>query len=423
MANALTKRQSNHRLLARVLDTPNLVSQVRALPAQALSKLVDHIGLEDAGEIVALATTEQVERVFDHDLWRNDRPGSEERFDDERFVVWLEVLLEAGDELVATRLSELPEELVTLAFHKRILVVSLDALMSELGDAEESAVVEKALSDCLSEELDTYEVIARHHEGWDAVLTALLALDRDHHDVLLRVLERCADMDSRNIEERGGLYEVLTSEEMLESDVGAAREDRLAEAGYVAPRAGAAFLKLASGIDDVPITEHDPLTRAYFRDVDRTSHASMKRPEPPVTTRQDDLPRLLAEAGVVETSETPLLPSAKDASSDTTESLFTTAMRRLKQENSSAFSKRTEELAYLANVLVAAWTIDGRRVRPIEGITTAIAACDAGLDLVLGGTTRESTDDQVRRATEVLTTHPSDGLFRAGWKTLALEPS
>jgi hypothetical protein len=70
------------------------------------------------------------------DLWRNERPGDEERFDDARFVVWLEALLDAGDELVASRLSELPEELVTLALHKRVLVVSLDALMRELDSAD-----------------------------------------------------------------------------------------------------------------------------------------------------------------------------------------------------------------------------------------------------------------------------------------------
>src|SRR5689334_13569866 len=106
----------------------------------------------------------------------------------------------------------------------------------------------------------------------------------------------------------------------------------------------------------------------------------------------------------------PLLPSAKDASTDTTESPFTTAMRRLRQENPLAFSKRSEELAYLANVLVAAWTIDGHRVRPIEGVTTAIAACNAGLDLVLGGTSEERAEDRSRRAVEILTTHPADGL-------------
>ena len=53
--NAL--RASSGKLLARVLETPNLAAQVRALPGPALGKLIERVGLEDAGELVALATT------------------------------------------------------------------------------------------------------------------------------------------------------------------------------------------------------------------------------------------------------------------------------------------------------------------------------------------------------------------------------
>jgi Family of unknown function (DUF6178) len=52
----------------RILEQPELVSAVRELPAPVLSKLIDRIGLEDSGELVALATTEQLERMFD-DTW------------------------------------------------------------------------------------------------------------------------------------------------------------------------------------------------------------------------------------------------------------------------------------------------------------------------------------------------------------------
>src|SRR4051812_22841402 len=91
-------------ILARILDEPALVAEVRALPPAALTKLIDHIGLEDAGEIVALATSEQIARVFDEDLWTRDAPGKDETFDAERFVVWLEILLEAGETVAARRL-------------------------------------------------------------------------------------------------------------------------------------------------------------------------------------------------------------------------------------------------------------------------------------------------------------------------------
>src|SRR5262245_60547396 len=167
---------SPQRLLARILDQPDLPAQVQSLPPPVLGKLIEHVGLEDAGEIVALATTEQLAQVFDEDLWKNERPGEEERFDADRFLVWLEVMLEAGASFAARRLTELSEDLVTLALHKQLLVLTLDSLAEEIDAAGEDAdLLEKALSNCLYEELDNYQIISRHHDGWDSVLTVLLA--------------------------------------------------------------------------------------------------------------------------------------------------------------------------------------------------------------------------------------------------------
>ena len=66
-------------LLLRILERPALVAAVRELPGAVLGKLIDRIRLEDAGELVALATTAQLERVFD-DIWRAERAGGTRRF-------------------------------------------------------------------------------------------------------------------------------------------------------------------------------------------------------------------------------------------------------------------------------------------------------------------------------------------------------
>ena len=178
------QRPSSSQLLARILETPNLAEQVQALPPAMLGHLIGQVGVEDAGELVALATTEQLAEVFDEDLWKSDRPGEDHQFDADRFLVWLEVMLEAGDAFVAEKLFELPEDLVTLAFHRHVLVLHVEELMAELRDGDDADATEKALASCLSEELDEYQLISRHHEGWDNVLAAILALDRDHHDHL-----------------------------------------------------------------------------------------------------------------------------------------------------------------------------------------------------------------------------------------------
>ncbi|MBN2370442.1 MAG: hypothetical protein JXO72_08140 [Vicinamibacteria bacterium] len=404
-------RLSSTQLLARVLDTPDLTEKLQALEPVVLARLIDSVGLEDAVDLVALATTRQLAQVFDVDLWKNDRPGQEERFDDDRFVVWLEAMLEAGDAFVASKLAELPEDLVTLAFQRRVLVVPLKTLMAVLEDEEQAYGAEKALASRLSEEIDDYELIARRHAGWDSMLAALIALDREHHDVVTRLLARCAAMSTEYIEGNGGLYAVLTAEEMLASDVAAEREDRRAEVGYVAPQSAAAFLKLARGVGETPATEHDPLTHAYFRDLSQSEKPVPRRA--PASRRggsQTDLDRLLSKAGILEPAHAPLLPAATESAD---RALFVQALQRLRDEDPALFTQRSKELAYLANVLIAACTFEGRRVRPIEAVRVAIATCDIGLELCQAPTIDGNP------LTSAVSAHPADGLFRLGWSKLA----
>ena len=73
-------------LLARLIGSPDLARTVRALPLGTFAALVRHVGVEDAGEIVALATTDQLVAAFDEDLFVNTRPGERETFDPRRFV-------------------------------------------------------------------------------------------------------------------------------------------------------------------------------------------------------------------------------------------------------------------------------------------------------------------------------------------------
>ena len=74
-------------LLNHILENPRLVEGVRELPGPALNRLIRSVGLEDAAELVALATTEQLEQVFDEDLWRAGDAGQLEHFDPARFAL------------------------------------------------------------------------------------------------------------------------------------------------------------------------------------------------------------------------------------------------------------------------------------------------------------------------------------------------
>src|SRR5690606_30533705 len=159
-------------LLNTLIELPDLASTVQALPAPTFAALVRKVGIEDAGELVALATTEQLVQAFDEDLFVSARPGERESLDVERFVVWLEVLLETGDEVAADRVAELDEDFVAHALGGVLLVLDEEALRERLtdGDEDEAWRVDKSLESALTEDLDGYLLIAKQHDGWDAVL-------------------------------------------------------------------------------------------------------------------------------------------------------------------------------------------------------------------------------------------------------------
>ncbi len=429
MTSQLSRHQriSAHQLLARILEEPDLPVMVQRLPPSALVGLIDRIGLEDAGEIVALATTEQLAHVFDTDLWKNDRPGEEEHFDPERFMVWLHVLLEAGETFAAKRISEMPEDLVTLAFHRQLLVLDIDVLGRE-AYSEDFEPHDDMLSGRLHEELDEYQLVAREEEGWDSMLTIILALEREHPEFLKRILYRCSAMTDEFIEDNGGLYEVLSSEEMLATDVAADREDRRAEMGYVSPQAAASFLKSARS--DAKPSERDAATKAYFRNLSR-EEPSPKTTAPAASTQNPEantLLPLLKEAGIIEESKNPLLLNAAPDTGQPQEAqepsqplalLFIQTMHAMGESDADLFAQRHEELAYLANVLVAGISLQHRRLRPVEALHAAISTCNIGLETALSQQPRTQQKAELpKRALAVLQKMPADMIFRIGWRKL-----
>jgi hypothetical protein len=408
-------------LLARILDQPDLAPQIQSLPPPVLGKLIRRIGLEDAGELVALATTDQLAHVFDDDLWSNESPGDAERFDADRFLLWLEVMMEAGETFVARTLVELPEDLITLAIHRHILVLSIDELAADMQSAseQEARQLDKALESCLYEEVGEYQLMARKPEGWDTLLSAVLALDREHSNFLHRLLGRCCALASDYIEDNGGLYEVLTSDEMLECDVAADREDRRAESGFVAPTDASAFLKLAAQEASDGPKERDPVTRAWFRGLGKPPIA--QRPAAARPAQADGLLRILKKESVLEeTSAQRLLLPGSDHGKQSSDPLLVLAMRRVAESDPKLFGERSEELAYVANVLVSGCSLRSRRLRKIEALRAAIATCSLALALapVERKRVKEHGGGPVGRAVATLQATPCDTLFRLAWNRL-----
>ena len=421
-------------LLLRILESPALVAAVRELPGAVLGKLIAHVGLEDAGELVALATTEQLERVFDDDLWRAERTGGDETFRPERFALWLRVMLDAGDEVLVHRLCELPLELLALAVHRLVLVLDMDVLDEQLAPGDEEAdALTQALETSLVEEWEEFRLIARDPDVWDDVWGALLSLDRDHHARLRAILEQCCAMSTEYISGQGGLFQVLTAEEMLDGDVAAARDDRRVAEGFISPADARAFLALARRGGDSDV--RDPITRAYFRALAPTDPPKQKPNHKPETapkaaaprnrhaalaTEADvhDLAALLREAEVIAPEPTLPLAGLLTASDETSPAkqhlvapLFEQAMTDLRQRDPGLFATRAREVGYLVNVWIAGGAQEGRRPRPVEALELVLRTCEAGMrtQLAPGRLTPE-------QALTVLMRTPADTLFRRGFR-------
>jgi len=432
---------SSSALLMRILERPELVSAVRDLPAPVLGKLIDRIGLEDAGELVALASTSQLERLFDEDLWKAARAGEDESFRPERFALWLRIMLEGGEEFLLQRLCELPQDLLALAIHRLVLVLDMDALAARMvGASEEASELEHALENSMFEEWEEYRLIARDASAWEDVWNALLLLDRDHHDRLRELIEQCCAMTTEFINGQGTLYEVLTSEEMLENDVAAEREDRRAAEGFISPADARSFLELARRAD--ASDERDPITRAYFRALEdpRAEKPGGREADEHSPARDSQLAaasagvsqlvELLEAAQVVApANQQPLAiltagtsgkakrGAAKAGKSKRTAPLFEAAMSDLRERDAALFSQRVEELGYLVNVLMAGGEHEGRQPRSMEALETVLKTCEAGLRSHFK--TKTVKRDQ---ALSVLQQTAADRLFRRGFATSPREP-
>lgn len=406
--------RSAGQLLNHVLDRPELVAAVRELSPTALARLIDRVGLEDAGELVALASTRQLETMFDHDLWRADAPGQDERFDPERFLLWLRVLGEAGEEFLAQRLAALPVELLTLAVQRLALVLDFTAYEDMLAVAgEEGELIEKVLDNSICEEWEEFRILSRDSDSWDELWSALLALDREDHDRLRTIFENCCEISTEYISCNGGLYQVLTADEALEVKMLGDRDDRRAAHGFISGSDARAFLAVARSPEQGG-DERDAITHAYFRALEKQPVSSARQLGSGSGANVEALLQLMAES---EAAELPVqrqrlaagggrpataggkpkraragagsgaaIQASGRAKADRVEDprsappLLERALAELARSNGALHATRMEELGYLANVLVAGSPHAGRRFRPIEALEAAIAICSLELD-------------------------------------------
>ena len=375
-------------LLARILDTPHLAQVVPRLKPEVLHRVIQTCGLEDCGDLVAMATPGQLEAVFDLDLWRPPRPGFDEQLDPNRFGQWLEVLMESGAAVAAQKLAGIDLDLVVAAFaqHLRVRDVAAASPFTSLdGEQINPDWRAPAWQHC---EIGGYRLEAKRTEAWDAIVELLVFLDAEHADYFHGVMRGCRRLSSSRPEE-DGFHDLLTDTEQDMFDLAVDRDERREKQGYVTPAQARAFLQSARELqlsELAPPPLH-PIARAYFRAMEWT-----EEPEPgpsaaaPSPSEDDDAAAealsnvvdALLDAGVLPGQPRGLLAGGHDDVQRM--SALQTLMQYANEHDPAAFSNRGGELAYLANTLVAGCSVQGRPLTVSEASDAAAATCNLALE-------------------------------------------
>ncbi len=363
-------------LLNRILQTTALVHEIQALPAHSLLTLVNKVGLEDSGELLALATTAQLTRMIDEDLWRQQNAGGAEEFSFERLTVWLSVLEELGPGLASEKLSELDEDFLCYAFGHYLHCLELEALQFMLvnvqGDQWQDARLENLLESHNTQEIGEFLVLAKATAPWDLLLSLLLALDDTDTSLCGRLLRRLCAATEEKAEKEGGLFEVLSGEEMLESDARFSRQQRRSGDGFVPAEDAIAFREWLRVTPVEKIREmkgRDPVSRAYFREYKGEVLLGSAGAGP---AKSDALLKLLAENG--DAKSTPIF--LEGGYSGALGSLAAS----LKPEDRA---RLLMDLNFLAQVLMLT---EPDTTRPSEAAEKVLIACEAGLKKLAGST-------------------------------------
>ena len=218
MARRSLVRTQSSKLLKTLLDNPELPTFVKRLEAPTLNKLIERIGVEDAGPLIEFTTDRQLRSILDESLWSSLTPGQPEVHRPEEFIRWLYILYEQGEEFLAQRLVGLGLDYVTLNFAQLISVNDQDAILSE-----DYAVLERyAGPAAYAEEFEGHFVTALYDEEWDITRAALAALQAVQPEFLAHVLYRCCQ----------------PSVSFLMYDTTGERRDSKENIGYVTPESG-----------------------------------------------------------------------------------------------------------------------------------------------------------------------------------------
>lgn len=384
---ALTKSGSSTKLMRKLLDHAGLPELVPRLQTPTLTRLIETLGVEDSGPLIAHTSTRQLQRVFDETLWHSLSPGAVERMEPQVFLRWLLVLLEQGDGFVAERLQALGLQFVAAQLQHHLGAYDMQDTLKGLDDD--------------TEQIGQYLVTPKTPEDWDLLRSVLVSLDADYPDFAQAVLGNIATTVSHAGVDQIASYAAVDEQ----SD----REQR---------RAADGFVNLASAVEFLAFARTQPLAETATMQ----EYSSAVRPYLSPELQESSEQNSGAEQQAIDASglreltdllnETGLVAESLRLSDATAHQLpLKELLDQLEQQEPDIFSNRLAELVFLGNVLVAGCKDAGEAFNEVEAANAVLATANLGSAYLLSqqGVTLE----------ELL--HQTPGLIRAfsvGWYIL-----
>ncbi len=239
---------------------------MRNLQTPVLKRLIEHVGLHDAGDLIALTTPQQMRDLFEVSLWESLTPGQVERLRPEKFLEWLDVMLEVSPAFAAQRLIELGDDFVVIHFAPLLEVI--DATVTMEHQEEGSCICGLCMliaRDASFEIIGEHIVVGIHDDEWDAIRTTLVELEGEDAAFLYRALSRISTAPT--VRRFPGSGATSDAADTLLDDETYEREHRRERSGFVTPPIAAVFLKTAkqtARADLVAQREYDAITQRYF---------------------------------------------------------------------------------------------------------------------------------------------------------------
>jgi hypothetical protein len=354
-------------LLDRLRKTSDLALVVPRLQPAVLHRVIQICGLEDCADVIAAATPSQISRILDVDIWRAPKPGLDEDFDADRFGEWIEVLLQAGDDVAIRTLVGLDPHLIIAGLAQHVAVFD-SAAVSQYITLDGELSRGRRLEEGQSAEIGGYVVQARRPSSWDAIVEVLRLLDAEQPDCFHRLMQGCRRLSDGH-RELDVSHDLLTDNEQEMFDLACARESRREREGYMSAPQARAFLQMARHVrltDDTPPAPN-AIAHAYFRALEPPPVPSDETPSEADAT----VAEILRDEGVLPAQPRALLGGSVDR---------TPSRLALIHAFVVAHAASGEELAYLANTLMSGCSLQRRSFTEREASDAAAAVCNLGLE-------------------------------------------